>query len=383
MLDALPELIRVNLARVLLVVLAFSLIWLLRSGIAWLLAKPLRRLLHRTGQAHLDQTLHKIISMPVSYLLLALGIDIGARILEVGPSGMGFVVNVTRTLVIVAIGLTIYRLIELLILSRRQVFVLTGLAVDEALLPFVRTGIQLVVLALMLVIVIQVWGYDVTGLIAGLGLGGLAISLAAQDTLSNIFGFAAMVSDRPFVVGEYIKTKDVEGIIEKVGLRSTRVRQLDQALVAVPNSILAASAILNWSRLAKRRIDVVLGVTYSTRPDQMEDLLLRLRTMLAARETVDPDTVVVYFIEFGDSSLNVLVRCYVNIADWVGFTAEKERILLEIMRVVEAAGLQIAFPSRSLYIENLGSALNLSEQALKDGVADQVEASAASLSQDD
>src|SRR5947208_14792157 len=100
----------------------------------------------------------------------------------------------------------------------------------------------MIVLALALVIIIQVWGYDVTGLIAGLGLGGLALSLAAQDTLSNVFGFAAIVSDRPFVVGEYIKTKDVEGAVERVGLRSSRVRQIDQAIVAVPNNLLASSA---------------------------------------------------------------------------------------------------------------------------------------------
>lgn len=377
MLNTLPEMIRVGLARVLLVVLAFSVIWLVRSGIAWLLAKPLKRLLNRTKQPNFDETIKRIISTPVNCLLLALGIDIGARILEVGPGGMGFVVNLTRTLIIIAITLTLYRIIEVLALSRRQLYLVTGLAVDEALLPFIRTGIRLVVLALMLVILIQVWGYDVSGLIAGLGLGGLAISLAAQDTLSNIFGFTAMVSDRPFVVGEFIKTSDVEGIVEKVGLRSTRIRQLDQALVAVPNSKLAAGAILNWSRLAKRRIDLTLGVTYTTSPAQMEELLSRLRTMLAERESVDPDTVVVYFIEFGGSSLNVLVRCYVNISDWVGFTAEKEKILLEIMRTVEGLGLQIAFPSRSLYIENLSSALNLSEQPLKDEADEPVEAAVA------
>ncbi len=365
MLNNLPEMLRVGLARLLLVVLVICVIWLVRSSIAWLLARPLKHLLKRTAQPQFDETLKHIVTTPVNFLLLALAVDLGARILEASPSVMTFVVNITRTLVIFAITLTIYRIIELLAFSRRQLYILTGLAIEEALLPFIRTGIRLIVLALALVIVIQQWGYDVTGLIAGLGLGGLAISLAAQDTLSNIFGFTAMVSDRPFVVGEYIKTGDVEGIVEKVGLRSTRVRQLDQALVAVPNSKLANSAILNWSRLAKRRIDMVLGITYSTRPDQMEQLLQRLREMLAERESVDAETVVVYFIEIGGSSLNVLVRCYVNIADWGAFTAEKERILLEIMRTVEGLGLQIAYPSRTLYIENLGSALNLPEQGLK------------------
>ncbi len=377
MLETLPNSIRVILARILLVVLTFSLIWLLRSLLVWLLSKPLERLLARAGHAEMDHAIRLVISRPSKYLLLALAIDVGARILEVNPALMAFVTNVTRTFVIIALTLGIYSLVDIVVFSRRRFFLTTGIAVDEALLPFIRTGVQLLAWALALVIVIQIWGYDVSGLIAGLGIGGLAISLAAQDTLSNVFGFATIVSDRPFVVGEYIKTSEVEGVIEKVGLRSTRVRQLDQAVVTVPNSKLASSVILNWSRLAKRRVDFNLGVTYMTKPDQMETLLDQLRTMLQQRETVDPDSVVVYFIEFGQSALNILVRCYVNIAEWRAFTSEKERILLEVMRVVDSVGLQIAFPSQSLYIENLdnnagnqlnnhlGSGLNLSEQPLQ------------------
>jgi MscS family membrane protein len=364
MLEPLSETMRVELARVLLVLLAFGVIWLLRNLVAWLIAQPLRRLLARAGRAELDGMIRSIVLSATGYLLLALAIDIGARILEVDASVMSFIVHVTRMLVIVAVAQVIFRLVDILVVSRGRLYLLTGLAVDEALLPFLRTGTQLVILALALVIIIQEWGYDVSGLIAGLGLGGLAISLAAQETLSNIFGFAAIVSDRPFVVGEYIKTKDVEGIIEKVGLRSTRVRQLDQAVVSVPNSLLASTSILNWSRLARRQVNLTLGVTYATNPEQMQLLLDRLRTMLAARETVDPDSVIVYFVNFGSSSLDVLVRCYVSLSDWKEFTAEKERILLEIMRIVETVGLEIAFPSQSLYIQNLGSGLNLSEQPL-------------------
>src|SRR5262249_38006520 len=139
------------------------------------------------------------------------------------------------------------------------------------------------------------------------------------------FAFAAIVSDRPFVVGEYVRTKDVEGTIERVGLRSTRVRQIDQAVVAVPNSMMASSAILNWSRLSKRKVELTLGVSYRTQPDQMETLLASLREMLKAHNKVDPNSVVVFFTGFGQSSLNILVRCYLNIADWGEFSAEQER----------------------------------------------------------
>ncbi|MEO8393109.1 MAG: mechanosensitive ion channel family protein [Chloroflexota bacterium] len=354
MFDNIPEIIHVELARVLLVVVVFVALLLLRNLIAWIIAKPVQRFLERIGQSDLDETIQRVVGVPMGYLLLALGLDIGARILEVTPGTMTFVVHVTRTLIIIAVVMLVYRLVRVLVFSRKRLLILTGLAVDEALLPFIRTGAHLIVLALALVIIIQEWGYDVTGLIAGLGLGGLALSLAAQDTLSNIFAFAAIVSDRPFVVGEYVKTKDVEGLIERVGLRSTRVRQIDQAIVAVPNSMLASSAILNWSRLSKRKVELTLGVSYRTHPDQMEALLSGLREMLKARDKVDPNSVVVYFVGIGQSSLNILVRAYLNIADWGEFSAEQERILLDILRLVESLGLQIAFPTQSIYLEATG-----------------------------
>lgn len=366
--EDLPEAIRLELLiRLLLVALTFALAIGLRNLVAWLLATPLKRLFTRIGQDGLNNTIHRIIVTPTGYLLLAIAIDISARILAVNPSIQNFLTNVTRTLVIVSLTMILSPIVRLMAASRRNIYTLTGIIIEDALLPFIGTGVQLFLWAMVIVIVIQVWGYDVTGLIAGLGIGGLAISLAAQDTLSNLFGFAAIVSDRPFVVGEYIKTKDVEGVIERVGLRSTRVRQLDQALVSVPNNVLSASAVLNWSRLARRRIDLTLGVTYSTRANQMEDLLGGLRAMLKAREAVDPDSVIVYFIDFGESSLHILVRCYVNLADWGAFTAEKERVLLEIMRLIDRQGLQIAFPSRSIYIETTGDFV---PQALSADAAD-------------
>lgn len=364
MLEALPDSTRVLLARVLLVVLAIGVIWLLRHLVAWVIAQPLKRLLARAGRADLDSTIRSIVLSATGYLLLALGIDAGARILEVSPAVMTLIVHVTRMLVIVAIAHVMLRLVNLLVVSRGSLYMVTGLALDEALLPFLRTGVQLMIIALALVIIIQEWGYDVTGLVAGLGLGGLAISLAAQQTLSNLFGFASVVSDRPFVVGEYIHTDFVEGIVERVGLRSTHIRQLNQAVVSVPNSLLASTPILNWSRLAKRQVNLTLGVTYSTSPDQMELLLDRLRAKLKARETIDPNSVVVYFTNFGASSLDILVRCYVGLTDWGAFTAEQERIMLDIMRVVEQAGLEIAFPSRTLYIQNISGGLSLPDQPL-------------------
>jgi MscS family membrane protein len=348
----LPEDLRNTIIRVLLVVLALLLIWGLRRLITMILIRPLRAVTKRTGRQYDDQIIEAAI-MPMRWFIIAIGILISAELLEIGGGLFTFVENIGRSLIIVAILMMIYKLIDLLMLSANILARVTGMNVEDRLLPFLRTAVKILVIALGIVITLQEWGYNVSGLVAGLGLGGLAFSLAAQDTVANLFGFTAIISDRPFDIGEFIITPDVEGIVEHVGIRSTRVRRLDQAVVYVPNNKLANSAVLNWSRLSKRRVDYILGVTYDSSSGDIRVLLHRIREMLKAQQTVDPDSVVVYFINFGDSSLEVLVRCYVFIADWGEFTAEKERLNLLVMDIVDDLGMSIAFPSMSLYVENI------------------------------
>lgn len=352
MLDSIPVDLQHDLARLLMATAAFAVVWLLRHLLIGFARRVLWRLSAFKSEA-VRQSLTEAVSWPVSLATLALAIDLSARILELDPAMHTFVFRITRSLIIVAVLLLFYRIIGTMGQSRSRLYSLTGLAVDNALLPFVRTGLHLLLFAVGAIIVIQIWGYEVTGLVAGLGLGGLAVSLAAQETVSNIFGFSMIVSDRPFVVGEFIKTPDVEGVVERVGLRSTAVRQLNQAVVTIPNSKLAASPILNWSRLSKRWIDFILNISYGATPEQLETLMARIREMLAAREAVDEASVVVHFIEFGENALRILVRSYVKRADWLEFTQEREQVNLEIMRIVKNVGLTIAYPSRALYIEKL------------------------------
>lgn len=337
--------------RIGLAILVFAFIWLLRGLVARLLLRPLKSFVARS-RTQLDDALLTIVDTPSRLFTLALALELSMRPLGLGPDAWLFLNRLNRMLVVLGVFIGLVNLVEMSAFSRSKLFSFTGLTIEEPLLPFVRTGAKLVFASIALVIVVQIWGYDITGLVAGLGIGGLAISLAAQDTLANLFGFSMIVSDRPFVVGEFIRTPDVEGTVERVGLRSTRVRQRDQALVTLPNSKLANSAVLNWSRLGKRWIDFRLQVTYDAEPEQLVELTNQLRTMLLAREKVDAETVVVHFIEFGAHALEVLVRAYLNEPDWLTFTQEREQVNLEIMRIMKALGLQFAFPSQTLYIEN-------------------------------
>jgi len=350
--EELSDPVQAIVARILFFLFVLILIVVLRRVLTLILVRPLRRLARSTGFRQ-DDAILKAMMTPMRLLVIALSIFISAEIFRVGDSLDIFFVNVGRTFVILAIFTAVFQLVDLTAPSSRQLERITGLEIEDRLLPFMRTAAKIVIIAVGVVVVLQEWDYDVSGLIAGFGLGGLAFSLAAQDTASNLFGFMAIVSDNPFEVGEYIIMPDAEGLIEHVGMRTTRIRQLDQAVVYVPNSTMANSPITNWSRLTKRRLDYTLGVTYDTTSGDMRVLLHRIREMLKVQETVDPESVTVYFMSFGDSSLNILVRCYVFIQDWAEFQGEKERINLLVMDIVDELNLGIAFPSMSLYVENL------------------------------
>ncbi len=340
LLDQLSPDVRNFLLRVLVAILALIVVFLLRHTLTWLIVSPLRRRLDRTqwqpGNIALD-----ILTTAIRFFLIAFGLYLGAEILGLNDV---FVTHLVRTFIIIGVAMGVYRAVELIAFSRRQLQNVTGLAIEEELLPFVRTALRLVIISLALVIIVQEWGYDVSGLIAGLGLGGLAFSLAAQDTIANLFGFTAVVGDRPFVEGEFIKIPEAEGKVERVGLRSTRIRQLDQSLVTVPNSKMATAAIINWSRLSKRRYLNKIGIDYNTTSQQIRAVLPLIRTMLADRPAVEQESLQVFFNSFGKNGLEIEVVCFIKLPDYAQFSAERESINLAIMEIFETTGLQLAEP---------------------------------------
>ncbi len=345
--NGLSPVLRDNITRVVLAVAVLALFWLLRRLLAALVVRPLHSIAKRTNTGW-DDVVLTIVTVPARLIIIAIGLIIGAEILNVDVNTSIFVVHLGRVFIIIAVMLAAYQIVDALAPSSNRLFRLTGLTINERLLPFMRTAIKLILIALALVIIIQEWGYDVSGLVAGLGLGGLAFSLAAKDTVENLFGFTTIVGDQPFMVGEFIKSNDIEGTVEHVGIRSTRIRQPDQSYVTVPNSKLASSPILNWSRLSKRWYNTTLRVTYSASRQDIVELMTRIRAMLAEREKVQADSIIVNFINFGDFGYEILVRCYINLADWPTFTNEHQTINLEIMRIFEELDLKIAFPSRAI-----------------------------------
>lgn len=347
-----PEIVQRIVIELFPFLLALLLILLLRWLLTLILLRPLRAMVRRT-EGELDDALLEASLTPIRIAIVGFSLLLVTVLFSFDAAVVNIAQAVGRSLLIASVFYGLVKLLDVVSLRPEAVKHVTGLTIPERLLPFLNTLVKVLILALGAIFILQELSFDVAALIASLGVVGLGISLASQDTVSNMFGFAAIVSDNPFKVGDYIKTPAVTGVVESVGVRSTRVRQLDQALVTVPNNLLTNAVVLNWARLEKRRLDVTLNFTYSTSAEQMRAAVAGIRELLENTEGIDAESVIVHFIDFSASSLDVRVICQVLLTDWREFTALKEALFLDIMGIVEGLGIDFAFPSQSVYVESM------------------------------
>ncbi len=224
----------------------------------------------------------------------------------------------------------------------------------RSLLPLgTRVG-KVIVFVLALVMLLSELGYSVTSLVAGLGIGGLALALAAQKTVENLFGAFSLGADQPFREGDFVHIEDFVGTVESIGLRSTRIRTLDRTIISVPNGKLADMRVESFTARDRLRLACTVGLVYETTVAQMREVLAGLERVLRAQPKLWPDAVVVRFASFGDSSLNVDIMAWFQTADWNEFQGIRQEVLLQFMEVVEKAGSSFAFPTRTLHVVDEG-----------------------------
>jgi len=218
------------------------------------------------------------------------------------------------------------------------------------LLPLGRQIARLVLLGLGLVAVLNELGFQVASLLAGLGIGGLALALAAQKTVEHLFGSIAIGVDQPFRVGDLVAIEGVTGTVEAIGMRSTRVRTLDRTLVSFPNGKLAEARTECISARDRIRLWTNLDLSYATSAEQLRRVLAEVEAELRAHPRIGPEAVLVRLAEFKDSSLRVEVMAWFLTTDWDEFTAIRQALLLRFMEIVERAGTSFAFPTRTIHL---------------------------------
>lgn len=221
---------------------------------------------------------------------------------------------------------------------------------DDVLVPLVRKTLKLFTVAIGLVYGAQLLDIDIVPLLTGLGIGGLAFAFAAKDTIENLFGSVAVILDRPFEVGDWIITGDVEGIVETMGFRSTRVRTFSNSLVTVPNAALVRATVDNLGQRRYRRWKTTLGVQYDTPPEKLLAFTEGIRALLQRHPYTRKDYHQVWCNDFADSAIAILLYVFFETPDWSTELRERERLLIDIVRLADRIGVQFAFPTQTVHL---------------------------------
>ncbi|WP_308634410.1 mechanosensitive ion channel family protein [Paenibacillus silvisoli] len=265
-----------------------------------------------------------------------------------------------RSGIIILIGWGVYNVSASSSMLLEQLGKRFGLDESSMLIPFLSKLLRTVIVILILTIVGSEWGFSINGLVAGMGLGSLAIALAAKETLSNMFGGIVIIMEKPFSKGDWILTPSAEGIVEDITFRSTQIRTFANSVVTVPNSTIANQAITNWSKMGKRRISFTLKVALDSERDNLIEAIARMDTMLKSNDHVDPETILVRFDEFQEGSLGIFFYFFTKTTVWSEYLAIKQEINLEILRILEDEGVRLAYPVQRIFIESDRSLSNMS-----------------------
>ncbi|MFO8012642.1 MAG: mechanosensitive ion channel family protein [Phycisphaerae bacterium] len=325
----------------------------LRKVSDYVIRKHVLPLLERT-RVEFDNLVVQAVSKPLGWLLLLAGVALAVWVLRLPtePTNVKrFAFGVLKVLLVADLLWFLFRFVDVIAIYLAHLAGRTDSSLDDQLVPLVRKALKVTVALLMGVWVVQLLGYSITSLLAGLGVGGLAVALALQDTLANFFGSVFIFMDRPFMVGDMVEIEGTQGTVEQIGFRSTRIRTWPATLVSIPNKTVASTKIDNWSKMPKRRVFQTVGVTYETSADQMQEAVAAIRAILENDDGVDQDYIVVRFTEFGASSLDILVYYFTRSVAYDEHLATKERVNLAIMRALRGMGLSIAFPTQTVYFE--------------------------------
>lgn len=223
--------------------------------------------------------------------------------------------------------------------------------VEDSMLEFALKVTRVIIYIVAIFIVFAILQINLSGLVAGLGIGGIIVTLAAQDTAKNIFGGVVLFIDKPFNVGDWIQTPNYEGTVEDMTFRTTRIRNFENSVVNIPNSTIADSAIINWSKMEKRRYKFSLSFPLDTTAEQMEMISNKIREMLINEPQVIDDDIIISFENITDNGLSLLVYMFVVPTGYNDYIMLKDKINKKIINILHNLGVELSYPSTSVYIE--------------------------------
>jgi len=294
----------------------------------------------------------KSIARSLSFVALVIGLTFGVQFLNLSPDIQGILNTVISMLMVLAVAVMAYRFTEIPAVWFERHAQKSDNKLASMLVPIIRTTLRITVVVLAFVQIAQVLSdQPITSIIAGLGVGGLALALAAQDSIRNFFGSVVIIADKPFQNGERVVVDGFDGIVEQVGIRSTKIRTLEGHLVTIPNGELANKNIQNIGRRPYIRRLFNITITYDTPPEKIDRALEIVKGLLENHEGMNEDFPPrVYFNEFNSDSLNLLVIYWYHPPEFWDFLAFGERLNKEIFRRFNEEGIDFAFPTQTIHL---------------------------------
>ena len=292
------------------------------------------------------------LARPAVLLAFVLGLRVGVSFLNMEVELSVWTTTLINVLIVVGIGFGASRLVQVVNYWLRRAAQRSGSHMDAMLAPLVTTSLRVTIWVLVVLQAATILSdKPLTSILAGLGVGGLALALAAQDTVKNFFGSLVIFADKPFEVGERVNIDAYDGTIEQVGFRSTRLRTLDGHLVTIPNGELANKAILNVSKRPNIRRIMNISITYDTPPEKVQEAVDIVKDILRDHEGMNPELPPrVVFNDMKSDCLNIFAIYWYHPADWWAYQYFNEKVLQEILRRFNAAGIDFAFPSQTMYL---------------------------------
>ena len=312
----------------------------------WIFTQILRRYTSRT-ETRLDDMIIDMVEAPVTFIIVLLGIWYGLNMLNIPDSFRDWISGGLQFLIVLTIGWLLVRLFDAFHKEYLVAWVeKTDTELDEQLLPIISKATKTIIWVMAVIISLDNAGYDIGALLAGLGIGGLALAMAARDTVSNIFGGFTIFADRPFKLNDRVRIAGFDGFIREVGLRSTRLQTLDGTVVTMPNGKFTDTPVENMSMEPSRKVSVSLGLTYDTTPNQMKQGMEILEQIASQNPNLE-EKVVIFFSGFGDFSMNLNFIYYIGKENNIPDTLSQ--VNMAILERFNAAGLEFAFPTQTLY----------------------------------
>ena len=316
--------------------------------LAWFLARNVARWQRKhTDYKNLDNT----VLRPLGLMAMAIIWWFGLGLLGLPDTALIILSVAVKVLVSLSAIWSAFRLVDVfnaLLMKKAQA---TDNKFDDLLVPMITKSLKVFIIVIGIIFSADNLNVDVTSLLAGLGLGGLAFALAAKDLLGNFFGSLTVLLDRPFHIGDWVIIGDVEGSVEQVGFRSTRIRTFYNSLITLPNALLTTTKIDNMGARRYRRMKTMLGLTYDTPPEKIDAFCEGIRSLIQLHPYMRKDYYQVYFNQYSAASLDILVYVFWETPDWNTELRERHRFLLDVLRLAKQLDVEFAYPTQTLYLK--------------------------------